>query len=166
MCGGVNGRHSRSYGCIAYSSRMARIEILHKAAVTAIDYRCTSGPDEAAFPEVHVRHSLSYVRKGTFGCTCRGRVLDLVPGSLFIGHPGDEYICSHSHHRGGDECLSFQFDADVVAEIAPDAQWRAGMVPPLPELVILGSVGRWRPNAAAAWRSMKSVCCSVHDSHA
>lgn len=127
---------------IAYSLRMARIDILQKAAVTAIDYRCSSGPDEAVFPEVHVRHSLSYVRKGTFGCTCRGRVLDLVPGALFIGHPGDEYICTHSHHRGGDECLSFQFDADVVAELAPDAAWRAGMVPPSAELMILGERGQ------------------------
>jgi AraC-like DNA-binding protein len=120
---------------------MPRIRILQTAAVTVIDYRCTSGPDDVAFAEAHARHSISYVRKGTFGCECRGRVLDLVPGSLFIGHPGDEYICSHSHQRGGDECLSFQFEPELADEIAP-AQWRVGMVPPLPELVVLGERGQ------------------------
>jgi AraC family transcriptional regulator len=117
---------------------MALINVLHQGPVTVIDYRCTSGPLDAPFAEIHPAHSISYVRKGAFGCEWRGRSLEFVPGSLFIGHPGDEYVCSHSHHRGGDECLSFQYAPEVVDEVAPRARWRVGAVPAIPEVVVLG----------------------------
>jgi hypothetical protein len=46
--------------------------------------------------------------RGSFGCQAHGESFDLVTGSLMVGYPGDEYVCTHEHHHGGDECLSFQ----------------------------------------------------------
>ncbi|HKE94204.1 MAG TPA: AraC family transcriptional regulator [Povalibacter sp.] len=124
---------------------MALLRVLRRGAVEVIDYRCTSGPGDRAFVEVHARHSLSFVRRGSFGCRSRGRTLDLIPGALLVGYPGDEYCCSHEHHRGGDECLSFQYTPELIEEIAPRADWRVGTVPPLAGFMVLGE----RAQAAA-----------------
>jgi AraC family transcriptional regulator len=117
--------------------------------ISVIDYRCTAGPRDAPFAEFHRDFSLSYVRKGSFGCRARGRSFELVAGSLLIGHPGDEYVCTHEH-AGGDECLSFHFAPALVQAIGyrPDI-WRAVSVPPLPQLMVLGELAQ----AAAEGRS-------------
>ena len=57
------------------------------------------------------------MRKGSFGYRVRGRAFELVAGSLLVGRPGDEYICTHDHHVCGDECLSFQLAPDVAETI-------------------------------------------------
>ena len=41
--------------------------LLHTASTSALDYRCTAGPDDAPFVELHGGYSVSYVRKGSFG---------------------------------------------------------------------------------------------------
>ena len=48
------------------------------------------------------------MRKGSFGYRVRGQTFELVAGSILVGYPGDEYVCTHDHHVCGDECLSFQ----------------------------------------------------------
>jgi AraC-like DNA-binding protein len=107
------------------------------------DYRCTAGPDSKPFVEQHTSHSIAYVRKGSFGCTKRGQSFELVAGSLMVGHPGDEYICSHDHHVCGDECLSFFLSPELVDEIGGNADvWRTGCAPPLPELMVLGELAQ------------------------
>lgn len=75
---------------------------------------------------------------GSFGYRWGRRSFELVAGSVLVGHPGDEYICTHDHHRGGDECLSFQYSREVIDQIAPKARWRVGALPPIAELMVLG----------------------------
>jgi AraC-like DNA-binding protein len=89
------------------------------------------------------------VRKGSFGCQSRGRTFDLVTGSVLVGFPGDEYVCTHDH-ACGDECLSFFIGPELVETIGdhPDA-WRAGVAPPLPELMVFGELAQ----ASASGRS-------------
>jgi hypothetical protein len=83
-----------------------RTPLLQRGFISVSDFRCTAGPDDRPFVEQFDCHSISYVRKGSFGCRTRGRSFELVAGSILVGHPGDEYLCSHDHCHG-DECLSF-----------------------------------------------------------
>jgi AraC-like DNA-binding protein len=123
--------------------------LLRGGPVTVLDLRCDSGPHVAPFVERHTRHSLSYVRRGSFGYRARGRAHELVAGSLLIGHDGDEYTCTHEHVVG-DECLSFQLAPEVVDTIGVRGElWRAGAVPPLPEIMVVGELA----GAAASGRS-------------
>ena len=121
---------------------MARRGVFRSNAVTVVDYRCEAAPHDPPFAELHNSFSLSYVRRGTFGCRARGRSFELVAGSIFVGHAGDEYICTHEH-LGGDECLSFHLAPALVEAIGyrPDI-WRTVCVPPLPELVVLGELAQ------------------------
>jgi len=122
---------------------MTATRILQRGAITVYDYRCTAGPHSKPFVEQHTSHSIAYVRKGSFGCTKRGRSFELVAGSLMIGHPGDEYVCSHDHHACGDECVSFFLSPELVDEIGGNADvWRIGCAPPLPELMVLGELAQ------------------------
>ena len=122
---------------------MPRTVPLRTGRLSVIDYRCAAGPGDKPFAEQHTRHSISFVRKGAFGCCCRGRSFELVVGSMLVGHPGDEYMCTHDHHLGGDECLSFQFDPELVGDIGDDAlAWRCGTLPPVPALVVLGEMAQ------------------------
>lgn len=111
--------------------------------ITVTDYRCTAGPDDAPFAEQHASHSISYVRKGSFGCRCRGRSHELVTGAVLIGAPGEEYVCHHEHHAGGDECLSFAFAPEVIELVGDDAAvWQQGSAAPLAELMTLGELAQ------------------------
>jgi len=110
---------------------------------SVVDYRCGAGPGDRPYAESHRNYSLSYVRKGSFGCLARGERHDLVAGSLMLGYPGDEYMCTHEHHACGDECLSFQLSPDFVYALGgPFEPWRAGGVPPVSELVVLGELAQ------------------------
>ena len=120
---------------------------LQTGPVSVIDYRCTCGPADRPFPEAHIQHSISYVRKGSFGYRFGARAFELVAGSVLVGHPGDEYMCTHEHHRGGDECLSFQFTSELIDELAPKAAWRIGALPPIAQLMVLGE---WAQSVADA----------------
>jgi AraC-like DNA-binding protein len=122
---------------------MTATTIWQRGAITVYDYRCTARPDSKPFVEQHTSHSIAYVRKGSFGCTKRGRSFELVAGSLMVGHPGDEYVCSHDHHVCGDECLSFFLSPELVDEIGGNTDvWRTGCAPPLPELMVLGELAQ------------------------
>jgi AraC-like DNA-binding protein len=116
--------------------------LLDRPSVTVSDFRCTAVPGDPPFAERYHCHSVSYVRKGSFGCHSRGRVFELVAGSVLVGHPGDEYVCTHDHVCG-DECLSFFLDPELVEAIGarPDI-WQVGAMPPLPELMVLGELAQ------------------------
>lgn len=117
--------------------------LVQTAALSVMDYCCSAAPDDKPYRELFPAHSISYVRKGSFGCRSRGRAYELVPGSLLVGHAGDEYSCTHDHHAGGDECLSFQFTPEILETIGHDTRiWRLGCIPPLPELVVLGELAQ------------------------
>jgi AraC-like DNA-binding protein len=121
---------------------MASTRVFRSDSVSVIDYRCEAGPEDTSFVEQHDTFSIAYVRRGTFGCRALGRSFELVSGSILIGYPGDEYVCTHEH-PGGDECLSFHLAPALVEEIRYRPEiWRSVCVPPLPELVVLGELAQ------------------------
>ncbi len=128
---------------------MTATTLLQRDSISVSDFRCGAGPGDKPFVEQYRCHSVSYVRKGSFGCRCRGRFFELVAGSILVGHPGDEYVCTHDHVCG-DECLSFFLSPELVDAIGNRAAvWRVGAAPPLPELMVLGELAQ----AAAEGRS-------------
>ena len=128
---------------------MTATTLLQRQSISVSDFRCSAGPDDDPFVEQYRCHSVSYVRKGSFGCASRGRLFELVAGSVLVGHPGGEYMCTHDHVCG-DECLSFFLEPELVEAIGDRADiWRIGCAPPLPELMVLGELAQ----AAACGRS-------------
>ena len=121
---------------------MTATTLLQRPSLSVSDFRCDAVPGDAPFTERHRCHSISYVRKGSFGCHSRGRFTELVAGSVLVGHPGDEYVCSHDHVCG-DECLSFFLQPDLVEAIGDHADiWQIGSTPPLPELMVFGELAQ------------------------
>jgi hypothetical protein len=121
---------------------MVSTTVLCRGPISVIDYRCSAGPGDEPFSELHQRYSISYVREGAFGCRARGESHELVAGSILVGRHGDEYMCTHDHVRG-DECLSFHLSQELVETIAGGlAIWRTGSLPPLAELVVLGELAQ------------------------
>jgi AraC family transcriptional regulator len=119
------------------------------SALRIEDFRCTAGPADEPFVECHRGFSISYVRKGSFGYRLGSKSFDLVVGSVLLGRPGDEYLCTHEHHREGDECLCFHFSDAFVDSLGGNADAFRGSVPPAPELMVIGELGQ----AAAEGRS-------------
>lgn len=116
---------------------------LHIGAISAVDYRCNSGPDETPYAEWHANLSLSYVRKGSFGYHTRGQSHELVAGAVLVGHAGDEYVCTHDHHVCGDECLSFRLAPELAEAISGrPALRRIASLPPLPEMMVVGELAQ------------------------
>lgn len=120
---------------------MNRRTLFERNRISVTEFRCTAGPGDKPFAEEFPTHSISYVRKGSFGCHCRGRFHELVAGSLLVGFPGDEYVCTHDHVVG-DECLSFFLAPELVDAIGDERLWRVGSVPPLPELMVLAELAQ------------------------
>jgi AraC-like DNA-binding protein len=121
---------------------MTATTLLTRPSISVSDFRCSAVPGDAPFVEQHRCHSVSYVRKGSFGCRSRGRSFELVAGSVMVGHPGDEYVCSHDHVCG-DECLSFFLSSELVQAIGDRPEtWQIGCAPPLPELMVLGELAQ------------------------
>ncbi|MBU8900889.1 AraC family transcriptional regulator [Corallococcus sp. M34] len=116
--------------------------VLKLESLRISDCRCSAGPDDAPFTEMHRNFSVAYVRRGTFSYQTQGESFELVSGSLLVGSPGDEYRCAHEHTRG-DECLSFHLAPTLLDEmgIRPEV-WQAGGVPPLPEMMVLGELAQ------------------------
>jgi len=121
---------------------MSSTTLLQRPTMTVSDFRCTAAAGEKPFPELHRSHSVSFVRKGSFGYHCRGRSHELVAGSFLIGAPGTEFICTHDHVCG-DECLSFFFAPELVETIGERSDaWQVGATPPLAELMVLGELAQ------------------------
>ena len=128
---------------------MATTTLWRSDALTVIDYRCDAGPDAAPFVECHGGFDLAYVRRGSFGYRSGAAIRELVAGSLLVGRPGDEYMCTHDHGVG-DECLSFQLAPALVESLGGRLdRWRGGAVPPTPELVVLGELAQAVANGAS-----------------
>lgn len=121
---------------------MTATTLMRRDTISISDFRCTARPDDAPFVERHCSHSISYVRKGSFGYQSRGHFFELVTGSVLVGHPGDEYVCTHDHVCG-DECLSFFLGPALVDAIGGGAGiWQIGAAPPLPELMVIGELAQ------------------------
>lgn len=113
--------------------------LFRRDSMVVTDHRCDVSVRDAPYAEHHEHFSISYVRTGTFGYRTRGESHALVAGSILVGQPGDDYMCTHEH-GGGDECLSFRLSAALVDAIDRPAKWRLGSLPPLAELVVLGEL--------------------------
>jgi AraC-like DNA-binding protein len=121
---------------------MVTATVLAEGPIRVCDFRCDAKQGDVPFTELHGGFSVSYVRSGSFGYRTRGRAYELVAGSVLVGHPGDEYMCTHEHGRG-DECLSFQVTPELVESLGQRTEtWRAGALPPVPELVVLGELAQ------------------------
>ena len=128
---------------------MSSTTLLQRPSMTVSDFRCTAVAGDKPFVEQHCCHSISFVRSGSFGYRSRGRAHELVAGSLLIGLPDTEFICTHDHVCG-DECLSFFFTPELIETIGDRREtWEIGAVPPLAELMVLGELAQ----AAADGRS-------------
>lgn len=115
---------------------------LCQGTLSAFEFHCGAGPEDAPFSEAHGSYAVSFVRSGSFGYQTRGERFELVPGSILIGHPGEEFVCSHEHTRG-DVCLSFHFGRELAEAFgSPKAVFRAGGLPPIPELMVIGELGQ------------------------
>ncbi len=57
---------------------MTATTLLQRRSITVSDFRCSARPGDTPFVEQHTCHSISYVRKGSFGCRSRGRFFELV----------------------------------------------------------------------------------------
>ncbi len=134
-------------------AQMTATTVFQRGPIAVVDYRCTAAPGDEPFVERHGGYSLSYVRRGSFGYCTRGATYELVTGSILVGFPDDEYVCTHDH-AVGDECLSFALAPELVEAIGDRRDvWRAGGLPPLAELLVLGELAQ----AAAEGRSDVSV---------
>jgi AraC-like DNA-binding protein len=126
-----------------------RTALLQRNSISVSDFRCSAGPGDKPFVEQYGCHSISYVRNGSFGCRTRGQSFELVAGSILVGHPGDEFMCTHDHVCG-DECLSFFLHPELVETIGGRTEvWQVGAASPLPELMVIGELAQ----AAADGRS-------------
>jgi len=129
---------------------MAATTLLHDSSLRVVDYRCEAGPHDRPFTEAFDSYSIAYVRRGSFGCVTGGQTAELVAGALLIGHPGDEYLCTHEHHERGDECLSFHFDLAQLDSLGICAtKWTSRSVPPLAELTVLGELAQAAANGSS-----------------
>src|SRR5262245_3914663 len=129
-----------------------RTAVFESAPLSVYDYRCEAGPADRPFVEVHERHSVSYVRRGSFGCRTLGEAHELVAGAVMVGAPGREYTATHEHHGCGDECLSFKFSPELAAEF-DEKLWSLTRRPATPEVMVAGE----RAQAAAEGRATLSA---------
>jgi AraC family transcriptional regulator len=120
-------------------------------ALSVHAYRCTAGPADKPFVEVHRAHSLSYVRGGSFGCRTLGAEHEFVTGAVMVGRPGQEYMATHEHHECGDECLSIMVSQEFAERLFPEDS--VSSVPPLAEVMVAGELVQ----AAAEGRSDVAV---------
>jgi AraC-like DNA-binding protein len=122
---------------------MGIVTLYQSPSLRIDDYRCTARPGDASFPELHHTHCLAFVRQGSFGYRVRGKRHELVAGALLVGQAGDEYVCSHEHHAGGDSCLSFHFSAELAEQLGRGLPvFERGAAPPLPALMVLGELAQ------------------------
>ena len=121
---------------------MSSTTLYQRPSIAVSDFRCSAVPGDKPFAEQHRCHSISYVRKGSFGYRSRGMEHELVAGSVLVGFPGTEFICTHDHVCG-DECLSFFFEPELVEATGGRSEaWQIGAAPPLPELMVLGELAQ------------------------
>jgi len=111
-------------------------------ALSVYTYRCSAGPADRPFTEVHARYSLSYVRRGSFGCRTLGAEHQLTAGAVMVGRPGREYLATHAHHCSGDECLSVKLSPELAESLGGESLWSLARVPPLPELMVLAELAQ------------------------
>jgi AraC family transcriptional regulator len=118
-----------------------RLTVLHET--TDLTVRQFDHPPHEAHEdperEIATGWSIAFVRRGTFDIMV-GRVRHrLVPGSLFLNHPGLAFRCSHGASCPDDVCLSVAFEPAAMVD-EEDGWLRAGWsarVAPTPRLAFV-----------------------------
>ena len=128
-------------------------------------YRCTAGPHDKPFVELHPCHSISYVCAGSFGCVTLGAEHQLVAGAVLIGRPGQEYMATHEHHGCGDECLSVKLSPGLADELRLGRGGLAAL-PPLPEVMLLGEQVRAADAALLFAQKVAALASGKSNDHA
>jgi AraC family transcriptional regulator len=122
---------------------LAATALSRHASLSVVAFQCNS-----RVAGLHDDLSISYLRNGSLSYCARGKRFDLVPGSILVGYPGVEYVCSHDH--GGGECLSFRFAPALIEAIGDRPEvWRIACVPPLAELMVLGELAQAAANGTS-----------------
>jgi len=120
---------------------MQTAALVPSGPIRVLEYVCSATPSTAPYAEEHAEYSVSFVQSGSFGYHCRGESFELVAGSVLVGAPGDEFMCTHEHRAGGDHCLSFRLSPECVDSLAASkSSWQSRGLPPLPELMVLGQM--------------------------
>jgi AraC-like DNA-binding protein len=92
--------------------------VFESPTLSVVDYVCAATPIERPFAEEHSATKLAFTKSGSYGYRTRGQRHELVAGAFLVGSAGDEYLCTHEHHAGGDHCLSFRLSSALVDEIS------------------------------------------------
>lgn len=120
---------------MAATTGLVATAVATSRSISVISFRCDS-----RVAGLHQEPSISYVRKGNLGYRAAGKSFDLVAGSVLVGRPGVEYVCTHERNQAG-ECLSFRFNPEVLDEISGGKSGLPiGGVPPLGEIMVLGEL--------------------------
>lgn len=91
---------------------MNATQLLASHTLSVFDYRCSAGPGDVPFAEEHRAYSLSYVRRGAFGCSTRGRNFELVSGCL-----QEASMFDHVGLKVGDLSAAVRFYAAALAPL-------------------------------------------------
>ncbi|QDQ85789.1 helix-turn-helix domain-containing protein [Paraburkholderia megapolitana] len=123
--------------------RVAKTLLSH-SSMSVANFRCDSRVVGS-----HGESSISYVTRGSLGYQARGKSFDLVAGSILVGRPGVDYVCTHDRNVSG-ECLSFRFTPELIEAIgdAPEV-WHVDGVPPLAEMMVLGELAQAAANGTS-----------------
>jgi AraC family transcriptional regulator len=103
------------------------------------DIRCSAGPRDRPFEELHSSVCIAAVTEGSFRYrTTQGDAI-LAPGAILLGNHGHCFECGHEH-AAGDRCLSFLFDPnyfEAILSAVPGARSDHFLAPRLPPLMAL-----------------------------
>jgi len=123
---------------------------------------CTCGPRDVPFEETHGQVSVALVLGRTFTYQGpHGKEL-MTPGSLLLGSPRQNFVCSHEHGTG-DLCLAFFFRPGYLAEMGEslgvslsDRPFGISRVPPVRELspCFALAASALRRGADVSWEEM------------
>ncbi|MGL6290930.1 MAG: hypothetical protein ACRC2H_09605, partial [Silanimonas sp.] len=74
---------------------MLTITSLVHGPVSVANVLCRTEVAERPVVEHYSAWSVAYVQAGGFTCRCRGKQFERMTGSVLLGRPGDEYVCTH-----------------------------------------------------------------------
>lgn len=132
-----------------------------------LEYQCAARKGEPSRVEQFEAASLSVVCSGVFGFRSGKQAQLLTTDFLLLGNPGQQYEISHEH-AGGDRCLIFYLDEDVLAEIA-DVRLRRrtgryfarSVLPPLPRVSALRHLVERRLQAGTASLELEELAIAA-----
>ena len=111
--------------------------LFKRPSLSVVDIRCNT-----RVTGYHDSLSISFMRKGYLRYRVSGICHELVTGSVFVGHPGSEYECTHGNNGTG-EGLAFRLAPGLVDSLDfSSAMWQVCSLPPSAELMVLGELAQ------------------------